>query len=72
MISLSNARRICDDYAEREATRFVPLGQRHPGERDRVDRSEYARLFRRCMRHHGWELRPREDAADAEDEASAG
>lgn len=59
------ARRICEEHAEREASRHrrrhEGLGRRpSPGEEGSVYSSE----FRRCMKHYGWERRPVTDARE--------
>jgi hypothetical protein len=66
-IPLATARRICDDYAEREIEGDRPLGMSWPSGRRSTDRSRYSYYFNRCMRAQGWELRRRDEASEQSD-----
>jgi hypothetical protein len=50
---LDSALRICRSWAERGGER----GPVFPGREPKVDPSTYNRVFKECMRAHGWVLR---------------
>lgn len=62
---LESAQRICRSWAERGGER----GPVFPGREQRVDPSTYNRVFKECMRAHGWELRRRRGGSEVSEPA---